>query len=278
MKHVAQTVRAGEIDIEYHIADFTDPWSTKEPATLLMHHGYCRNMDFWRPWVPELSRHFRVLRFNSRGCGATSPGRPGEPYHVQALVDDVIGLLDALEIERVHWIGESSGGLVGLNAALSHPQRLVSLTVVNTPLKVSAAAAQMYGAGEGDHATAIRKLGMAEFARRTLTTRLDTDNASQEIQDWYVREMAKVPEHVAIRHLDLTFDADLLEKIRLLRLPVLNLVGDRSKVAEKAQMQQMQAILPTMRLVFFEGLGHGVNILRPTECVEEVKHFLDSLR
>ena len=51
-------------------------------------------MDFWRGWVPELARNYRVLRFNSRGCGGTTVPVPGEPYHADQLVGDSLGLMD----------------------------------------------------------------------------------------------------------------------------------------------------------------------------------------
>ena len=47
-----QKVRVGDIDIEFDVADYTDPWDESEPETILFHHGFCRNMDFWRGWVP----------------------------------------------------------------------------------------------------------------------------------------------------------------------------------------------------------------------------------
>ena len=75
-----QKIRVGDID--------------SEPETILFHHGFCRNMDFWRGWVPELARNYRVLRFNSRGCGGTTVPVPGEPYHANQLVGDSLGLMD----------------------------------------------------------------------------------------------------------------------------------------------------------------------------------------
>ena len=50
-------IRVGDIDIEYAVSDYTDPWRDDEPETILFHHGYCRNMEFWRNWVPGLASH-----------------------------------------------------------------------------------------------------------------------------------------------------------------------------------------------------------------------------
>lgn len=278
MQSFPQILTLGGLDIEYDVSDFTPPWQQQEPETILMLHGLCRNMDVWRSWVPRLAERYRVIRMNSRGCGASGAGDPDDPYNSDVLATDAFRLLEALDIPRAHWIGESSGGLVGLHAALAQPSRIQSLVLVNTPLKVSDAASSSYSIGEDGHADAIRKFGLEEYWRRTLSNRLDISKASREIQEWYIREMSRVPARVAIQHLDLTFAADHLSRVDQLAMPLLNLVGDQSSVARKSQMEHMKSVLPSMRLVVFEGYGHGINMLKPDECVAEVTHFLQLLR
>ena len=53
--------RIGDIDIHYEVSDYTDPWLESE--TVLLHHGFARNLEFWREWVPLLARDYRVVRF-----------------------------------------------------------------------------------------------------------------------------------------------------------------------------------------------------------------------
>ncbi|MGI9354611.1 MAG: alpha/beta fold hydrolase, partial [Rhizobiaceae bacterium] len=59
-------------------------------------------------------------------------GRPPGPYTLDMLADDVIGLLDALEIDEAHFAGVSMGGMIGQTVALSYPARLASLALINT--------------------------------------------------------------------------------------------------------------------------------------------------
>ena len=125
----------GDLDIRFELVDLTPPWRTGTPETFLLYHGYARNMLFWQPWVPLLASDYRVLRFDARGCGGTTKPPPGSRYTFEQLAGDAMGLMDALGIERVHWVGESSGGIVGLTAALRHPDRLATLTLCDTPFK-----------------------------------------------------------------------------------------------------------------------------------------------
>ena len=269
-----QTIRVGDIDIEYHVADYTEPWRATEPETILFHHGYCRSMDFWRGWVPSLARDYRVLRFNSRGCGATTAPPPGAPYNAEQLVGDALGLMDKLGIDRAHWVGESSGGILGIVAALAHPERLRTLTLVNTPFKLPDAVVETYNVGEPDHASAIEKYGVDGWCRRTLAYRLDLSKASVEMQEWVIREMGKVPKHVAIAHHLMAAGGNMIPRLTEIKMPMLILFGENSPLAKKEQMEQMQARLPNARLVMFEGYGHGINLLVPDRCVAAMRDFL----
>ena len=270
-----QKMRVGDIDIEYQVSDYTDPWADSEPETILFHHGYCRNMDFWRGWVPGLARHYRVLRFNSRGCGGTTVPPAGAPYDANQLVGDALGLMDKLDIERAHWVGESSGGILGIVAALTHPERLSSLVLVNTPFKLPGAVMDTYNLGEPDHASAIEKYGVGGWCRQTLGYRLDLKKAPPAMQEWVIREMGKVANHVGIAHHLMAAGGDMTKRIIEIKMPILIMFGENSPLSKKEQMNEMKALLPNAKLVMFEGYGHGINLLVPDRCVAEMEKFLD---
>ena len=75
-----QTARVGDIDIHYELVDYTAPWRTTPPETVLLHHGYARNMMFWQGLLPLLASEYRVLRFDARGCGETTKTQIGRAH------------------------------------------------------------------------------------------------------------------------------------------------------------------------------------------------------
>jgi 3-oxoadipate enol-lactonase len=162
------SIRVGDIDVRYELVDYTAPWRKTRPETVLLHHGYARNMLFWQELVPLLATHYRVLRFDARGCGETTKTPPGKAYVLDRFVKDAIGLVDALAIDRVHWVGESSGGIIGMVAALNQPRRLSTLTLCDTPFKRSDEIASTYTVGESDRAAAFDKYGVGGWCRKTL--------------------------------------------------------------------------------------------------------------
>lgn len=91
----------------------------------------------WEAQLPVMANHFRVLRYDTRGHGQSSV-TPG-PYSVEELGHDVLSLLNALALERVHFCGLSLGGLVGQWLAINAPERLDRLIISNTAVKIGTA-------------------------------------------------------------------------------------------------------------------------------------------
>ena len=272
-----QHTRVGDLDIHYELADYTPPWQAATAEAVLLYHGYARNLYFWQAWVPLLAGAFRVLRMDARGCGKTSAPNSDSAWTFDQLSNDAIGLMDKLGIKRAHWIGESSGGIVGLNTALKHPQRLLSLTLCDTPFKRPADVAATYTLGQSDRAAAFAQHGVGGWCRQTLSYRIDTSKASPELCEWYIESMDRTPLPVAVAMEKLIGEGDLLPRLHEIRVPTLILAGSNSPIAKPAMMQEMQKALPAAKLVSLEGYGHGVNLLAPERCVAEFRSFVAGL-
>jgi 3-oxoadipate enol-lactonase len=99
------------------------------PAVLLLHGGL-GDSELWEPVVPLLAERFRTIRTDLRFFGrSTGPAVPWS-WH-----DDVVGLLDALGIERAALVGLSLGGRLALDVALAHPDRLWAVAGVAPGLR-----------------------------------------------------------------------------------------------------------------------------------------------
>jgi 3-oxoadipate enol-lactonase/4-carboxymuconolactone decarboxylase len=84
----------------------------------------------WSPQVPDLLEHFQVLRYDTRGHGASDA--PAGDYSIDQLGRDVLGLLNALRIHTVAFCGLSMGGAVGQWLAVNAPERVTSLVLANS--------------------------------------------------------------------------------------------------------------------------------------------------
>ncbi len=103
------------------------------PVVLFL-HGLGANLDQFAPQEDYFAPDYRVLRVSLRGHGNSTAASTAtaEAYTMPTLLVDVIGLLDALEIEKVHFVGNSMGGLVGYECLQHNPERMHSLTTFGT--------------------------------------------------------------------------------------------------------------------------------------------------
>ena len=92
------------------------------------------NLSMWEDQIPALVRRFRVLRYDTRGHGASSVTQG--PYTIAQLGRDVVGLLDALKIERAHFCGLSLGGVTGMWLGVNAANRIDRLVLANTAPKI----------------------------------------------------------------------------------------------------------------------------------------------
>jgi 3-oxoadipate enol-lactonase len=108
-------------------------WRSDGPAeapVLLLSNSLGTSMDLWAPQIAAFVSHFRVLRYDSRGHGRSDV--PIGAYSLDMLGRDVVDLLDALGIERVHFCGISKGGMVGQWLGVFAAQRIGRLVLSNT--------------------------------------------------------------------------------------------------------------------------------------------------
>src|SRR3954469_14354339 len=101
-----------------------------DAPVLLLSNSLGTALEMWDPQIPAFAERFRVLRYDMRGHGR-SPVPPG-PYSIAELGRDVLALLDANRIDRVHFCGLSMGGMTGMWLGCHAPLRLEKLVLCNT--------------------------------------------------------------------------------------------------------------------------------------------------
>ena len=97
---------------------------------LVLSNSLGTNLEMWSPQMEALRTRFRVLRYDSRGHGASDV--PRGDYSIERLGADVVELLDAHRLTRVHFCGLSKGGMVGQWLGANAPDRIDRLVLANT--------------------------------------------------------------------------------------------------------------------------------------------------
>ncbi|KAJ4348867.1 uncharacterized protein N0V89_010246 [Didymosphaeria variabile] len=123
-----------EID-HYEIDDFTKPWLANDVEIVVFQGGITRHTKMLFNVVPLLSGEVRLIRRDLRGHGQSSIGDDkGYKYELDTLVDEMAEFVDKVAGRPVHWIGESTAGMLAIAFARKHPDKVKSLIVMSTPL------------------------------------------------------------------------------------------------------------------------------------------------
>ena len=252
------------------IDDYLWPWEVRTPV--LMMHGFARNATFWNRWVPAIAESRRIFRPDLLGCGASEAPAQSYRFTPEKIRAEILAVFEAISLRRVHWVGESSGGIIGLLLAAEHPERIASLVLCNTPTRISDEIKGIYALDRESTAAAIRAYGTGEWCRRTLGYRLDLEHAPEPLREWCIAEMDKTRPDIAAA-LHECFEAiDTKPLLPVIKAPVLLLSGDKSRIASE-QQKILAATLPRGRLELFAGYGHGVNLLQPERCARAALDF-----
>jgi 3-oxoadipate enol-lactonase len=110
-------------------------WDGPESAPVLVFsNSLGTQLSMWDAQIPELSKTFHILRYDTRGMGLST--RTDEPNTIAGLATDVVELLDALKIPRAHFCGLSMGGAVGIWLGVNAPDQFEDLILCNTAARI----------------------------------------------------------------------------------------------------------------------------------------------
>jgi len=258
--------------LNFEVDDHTDPWE-RRPVLILL-HGNGRNAQFWYQWVPYLSRDFRIVRPDMRGLGKSifADGSAVD-LSVESLIEDLLEIISALGVDKVHFCGESMGGILGLVLAAQHPSLIKTLTLVSTPVFIEEEMKERYALGYTSRIEAMEKLGIRKWVSETTKiTRLPADE-NPGLYEWYVDEFSKGDPDLQIRMSRIVNQANVTDILKDVKVPVLGLYPGEGQITSKSQERLLQNSLSDFSMRKFPTNYHMVQLLFPAVCCEQLMDF-----
>ena len=263
-RYAAEHVEIDGLGIAYHV----DGPESAQPLVLINSLG--TDLRMWDPQMDELSRHFRVIRYDCRGHGASDV--PDVPASISRLGADLVALLDHLHVERAHLCGLSLGGLTALWVAAHHPERVDRAVFANTAARLGTTDswdARMRAVREGGMA-AIRDTVVARFLGAGF--RAEHADVVRRIGDMV--EATPVAGYLAA--CAALRDADLRDSVSSIRAPSLIVAGELDESAPARQSEELHAAIAGSELVVLAGAAHLTNVEQAEEFTRIVSTFLRS--
>ncbi|MGY2052626.1 bifunctional 3-oxoadipate enol-lactonase/4-carboxymuconolactone decarboxylase PcaDC [Methylobacterium sp. JK268] len=229
-------------------------------------------MAMWDPLVPFLRGRYRVLRYDTRGHGASQVR--DEPASVEDLADDLLGLLDGLGIARAHVVGLSLGGMTGQALAMRAPERVLSLTLMATAAEMPSEASW------NERANTVRAQGTEAIVDATM-------------ERWFTPDFPRnAPAAVApVRRQFVETDRagyavcctaigrmDLRPGLGRITAPTLVIAGRDDPATPPAKSEEICAGIPQAELVVLPRARHLLAVEHPEAAASHLLAFLDRHR
>ena len=242
---------------------------------LLLSNSLGTDLEMWSPQMDVLTEQFRVIRYDTRGHGASSV--PEGPYTIAQLGRDALAVLDHLGIEHAHFCGLSMGGLTGLWLALHASERIARMVLANTGAKIgtdeiwNARIEAMSGAGgEGLPETTVDAVVERWFTKRY---RGIAPQSVARIRRMLVATSSAgyAANCAAIR------DADLRERLASIATPTLVISGTHDPSTPPSLGREIADAVPNARYLELDS-AHLSNIEQAGAFNAAVVHFLSEGR
>jgi 3-oxoadipate enol-lactonase len=258
---------SADLDLYYAVDDFTDPW--REAETILLLHGNAESGAAWYGWVPHLARHYRLVRPDMRGFGASTPMPRDHPWTLDELIDDFCALADTLGAARFHLVGAKIGGTIARAFAARRPQRVKSLAVVGTPPPRREAAE----ARVPELVAAFEREGVEPWARRTMAGRLGSAFPPEGVE-WWIRFMGRTAVSTQIGFMRTIAVADIRADLAKIACPTLVVTTQESGLASVAETRAWQEQIAGSELLVLPGNSYHVAASHAAECARATLDFI----
>jgi 3-oxoadipate enol-lactonase len=234
---------------------------------LMLSNPIATNLHIWDPQCPALLEHFRLLRYDSRGHGLTTVDHG--PYSIGRLGRDALAIMDALGVEKAHWLGLSLGGMTGLWLLINARERIDRAVLAGT-------AAHVAGADMWNNRIRMAREGGMEGVAEGSAERWFTRNFREREPGKVERVMAMVratPLEGYVATCAAVRDMDLREAVRGITNKVLLIAGRHDSSTPPGMGALIASAIKGAELVTLEA-SHLSNIEDEADFTKGVIDFL----
>ncbi|MFM1879272.1 MAG: hypothetical protein RLZZ241_2138 [Bacteroidota bacterium] len=244
-------------------------WSNgRHSENVVLINSLGATLEIWNEVVPGLAKFFNVLTFDKRGHGlsTTAPGK----VSIDDYADDIIGLLDALSIEKTHVLGLSIGGQITYSLGSRYPERVQKLIFSNTGAKIGTKQ------GWDERIAAVKEHGLAGLSEGIITRWLSPQfqKAHPEVIAGYALMVAQNSDLGYIQACEALREADYHPVLCKITQEVL-FIGSTHDLSTPSEFVQENAKkLGCNEVALIAGVGHLPCLEVPEKTTEIILGFL----
>jgi 3-oxoadipate enol-lactonase len=225
----------------------------------------------WDEEAKRLSKRYKVLRYDTRGHGAS--GAPAGAYSLEILADDLHSLLQALNVKATHFVGLSMGGMIGQTFALKYPGMFTSLALCDTTSRYPAEAAGLWA----ERIKTVETQGMEPLVTPTLERWFTGPfrKAHPEVVERVAAMIRATPPPGYIGCSHAIPKINLTARLKEIRCPAVVIVGKDDPGTPVAMAEEIHQSLPGSTLVVIASAAHLSNLEQPDAFNRALGDFID---
>lgn len=239
---------------------------------IIFSHGLLMDLTMFAPQVAQLRDRYRCISWDERGHGATASDHI-EPFSYYDSADDLAALLAHLGVERAVLAGMSQGGYLSLRCALTHPEVVRALILIDTQAQT-----------EDPQKTGGYKQMMDVWAQQGLPDPIAAiveqtilGNGWAGAEAWKQKWRQWRPHNLLACFQTLVDRDDISARLGAIPVPALVIHGDADIAITLDRARDMAKRLPHAELVTIAGGGHAANLTHPDPVNAAIERFLASL-
>jgi pimeloyl-ACP methyl ester carboxylesterase len=250
------------IKLYYQVHGHGDP--------LVLIQGFGGGHEGWFFQARVFKKVFKVIIFDNRGIARTD--RSPEPYTIETMADDTIGLMDHLGIEKAHILGMSLGGVVAQEMAIKYPARVKKLILVCTLAEQAGIpeAIPEFSKALGDRRSAdvyelmdtIVSLAFNKRRYRMITVPMWRRQVKRLGVDGYLDQMEALSGH------------STLDRLHLIEAPTLVMTGTEDRIVPPRSSDEIAERIPNAELLKVDGGSHAFFLEKRRRFNREILDFL----
>jgi pimeloyl-ACP methyl ester carboxylesterase len=245
------------------------------PAIILI-HGFSFSLETWDAWAKDLTKNYRVIRYDLSGHGLSSPD-PGRRYATQDRVRQLKRLLKRLHIRKAVFAGNSYGGLIAWNFAAQFPRHVDKLILIDSAAyTINGVADKAAPVPQAMH-DFLMKPTPAGIAYSASQIYAHPEKLSPERLE-LMRTMIARPENglALVAHLEQFTLPAPDARLAQIQAPTLILWGRADKVIPVAHAHLLDAAIPRSQLIIYDDVGHVPQEEAAAQSLVDVSEFLKS--